>query len=42
MVDVFDFVTTLRGAFFAIVEMDTAWMKTEASVMVKTWGGNYY
>ena len=35
MVDVIDSVTTLMEAFFAHVEMDTAWMKMDASVMVK-------
>ena len=35
MVDVTDSVTTLREAFFVRVEMDTAWMKMDSSVMVK-------
>ena len=35
MVDVSDSVTTLREAFFARVEMDTTWMKMDASVTVK-------
>ena len=35
MVDVFDSVTTLTEAFFARVEMDTTWLKMDASVMVK-------
>ena len=35
MVDVIDSVTTLTGAFFAHVEMVTAWMKMDAGVMVK-------
>ena len=35
MVDVFDSVTTLWGAFFARVEMVTTLMKMDASVMVK-------
>ena len=35
MVDVNDSVTTLMGLFFASVEMDTTWMKMNASVMVK-------
>ena len=36
MVRVTDSVTTLRGAFFASVEMDTTWMKMDISVMVKS------
>ena len=40
MVDVSDSVTTLRGAFIALVEMDTAWMKMDASAMVKSWGND--
>ena len=35
MVDVSNSVTTLWEAFFARVEMDTAWMKMDAGVMVK-------
>ena len=36
MVRVIDSATTLRGAFFASVEMDTTLMKIDTSVMVKT------
>ena len=35
MVDVINSVTTLTEVFFVLVEMDTTWMKMDASVMVK-------